>query len=205
MQKAFTPFKWKNAPSEDTPLNEDDLNIINNAVDTIDDRVVSLYGYEEIVQQYASDANTSMVNSEFNANMAKSYAIGEGGMRNDESTNNAMYYNEQAASNADTARINKEEATKQANNASTYASNASASATNAAKSENESSDSATLSRSYAMGGTGTRTGEDEDNAQYYSNQSQQYAQDAKTSAAAIANVLYADEDGYLCIGDEEGE
>jgi hypothetical protein len=66
-------------------------------------------------------------------------------------------------------------------------------------------ENATLSRSYAIGGTGTRTGEDEDNAQYYSNQSQQYAQDAKTSAAAIANVLYADEDGYLCIGDEEGE
>ena len=51
--------------------------------------------------------------------------------------------------------------------------NASASASSAASSANDSSTYATQSKSYALGGTGTRTGEDTDNAKYYNEQAQQ--------------------------------
>lgn len=50
--------------------------------------------------------------------------------------------------------------------------NASASASASASSANDSSTYATQSKSYAVGGTGTRTGEDTDNAKYYNEQAQ---------------------------------
>lgn len=42
MNKAFNSFTWENDPSIDTPLSAEILNLINNAVDTIDDRVITL-------------------------------------------------------------------------------------------------------------------------------------------------------------------
>lgn len=51
--------------------------------------------------------------------------------------------------------------------------NASASAQSSASSANDSSTYSTQSKSYAVGGTGTRTGEDTDNAKYYNEQAKQ--------------------------------
>ena len=42
MQKAFSRINWQNYPSEDTPLNESNLNRMGSALDTIDDRVITL-------------------------------------------------------------------------------------------------------------------------------------------------------------------
>lgn len=42
MQKAFQRINWQNYPSEDTPLNESNLNRMDSALDTIDDRVITL-------------------------------------------------------------------------------------------------------------------------------------------------------------------
>ncbi len=42
MNKVFDNFEWKNAPDQSTPINAQNLNKINNAVDTIDDRVIDL-------------------------------------------------------------------------------------------------------------------------------------------------------------------
>lgn len=47
---------------------------------------------------------------------------------------------------------------------------------------NLASSSATISKSYAVGGTGTRTGEDTDNSKYYSEQSQASSQTAQSYA-----------------------
>ena len=41
MQKAFNNFTWENLPSTNTALEADRLNGINNALDTVDDRVVA--------------------------------------------------------------------------------------------------------------------------------------------------------------------
>lgn len=42
MNKAFSNFTWKNTPSIDTPLNQINLNKINNGLNTVDDRVVAM-------------------------------------------------------------------------------------------------------------------------------------------------------------------
>lgn len=42
MTKAYKRINWKNYPSVDTPLNEQNLNTVDRATDTIDDRVISL-------------------------------------------------------------------------------------------------------------------------------------------------------------------
>lgn len=88
-----------------------------------------------------------------------------------------------------------------ANNAATRASGfssvASGYATNSENSANESEEMAILSKSYAVGDTGTRAGEDTDNAKYYMEQARLFAGGnfVTTSemnaaiAAAIGNVL----------------
>lgn len=42
MNKAFIPFLWENEPSVKTPIDEDNLNSINTALDVVDDRVITL-------------------------------------------------------------------------------------------------------------------------------------------------------------------
>jgi len=42
MQKAYSRINWENYPSENTPINESNLNRMDYAVDEIDDRVISL-------------------------------------------------------------------------------------------------------------------------------------------------------------------
>lgn len=42
MQKVFQRINWQNYPSEETPLNESNLNRVDYALDEIDDRVITL-------------------------------------------------------------------------------------------------------------------------------------------------------------------
>ena len=42
MQKVYNRINWENYPSENTPLNESNLNRVDYAVDEIDDRVIAL-------------------------------------------------------------------------------------------------------------------------------------------------------------------
>lgn len=42
MQKAFDNFLWRNSPSAESPLNEQNLMKINNGLNTVDDRVIAL-------------------------------------------------------------------------------------------------------------------------------------------------------------------
>lgn len=42
MQKAYSPVRWENYPSEASPLNEENLNKMDTAIDVIDDRVCSM-------------------------------------------------------------------------------------------------------------------------------------------------------------------
>ena len=42
MEKAFVNFTWRNEPRLDTPINETNLNKINNGLNTVDNRVIVL-------------------------------------------------------------------------------------------------------------------------------------------------------------------
>ena len=66
-------------------------------------------------------------------------------------------------------------------------SNAKTSETNAKTSETNASASASKAQSYAVGGTGTRTGEDSDNAKYYAEQASNSASSAESSASSATS------------------
>lgn len=42
MNKAYNRIEWENYPSEETPINETNLNKMDSAIDTLDNRVISL-------------------------------------------------------------------------------------------------------------------------------------------------------------------
>lgn len=122
----------------------------------------------------ASEASTSASNAASSASTASTKAS--------EASSSAT----SAASSASTASTKANEASSSATTASTKASEASSSATNAASSAStastkatEASNSAVLSESYAKGGTGTRTGEDTDNALHYKNLAKTYSENAE--------------------------
>ena len=72
-------------------------------------------------------------------------------------------------------------------------SSAQQSASAAAESAGEAADGATLAESWAQGGTGTRQGEDTDNAEYWANQAQGYAQGAAGPVVeGVYNVILTD-------------
>ena len=96
-----------------------------------------------------STEDNAMYYSEVSAEHAvesKSYAVGGTGSRTDDDTDNAKYYKEQSAELKKVTAGYSEAAYD---------------------SELESANQALLSKSYAVGGTGARAGEDEDNAKYY--------------------------------------
>jgi len=126
----------------------------------------------------ASSASTSATNASNSATEAESYAKGGTGSRQGEDTDNAKYYKEQADASATNASTSATNASTSATTATNKATEASTSATNASNSATTASEKATLSESYAKGGTGTRTGEDTDNAEYYKEQAKAYAESA---------------------------
>ena len=108
-----------------------------------------------------------------------------------QSANTATQKASEAAESANIASTKAEQATEGANTSTQKASEALNSAENAKLSEDKSVENAKLSESYAVGGTGTRTGEDTDNAKYYNQQASDNADRAKEEAdraSSIANI-----------------
>jgi hypothetical protein len=99
------------------------------------------------------------------------------------STDNAKYYKEQAANSASTASTKAAEA-------GTSATNAANSATTAGTKATEAGNNATLAESYAVGGTGTRPGEDSDNAEYYYEQARDISQSLTGALKPCGTVTY---------------
>lgn len=130
----------------------------------------------EIVSQIILNAE----DSDSHAVESRSYAIGGTGTREGEDANNAKYYCEQSGNYF--ARVLEnvslvEEATR---NAIEAEQNAVYSENEAALSKEGAAGSAILARSYAVGGTSTREGEDTDNAKYYYEQTREHGTDIAT-------------------------
>lgn len=87
--------------------------------------------------------------------------------------NEAQSARDDAAQSAASASSDATEAKIQAGNATQSATAAAGSAVAAGEKAQEAIDASVLSKSYAVGGTGTRPGEDTDNAKYYCEQAQQ--------------------------------
>lgn len=240
MNKTYGRINWENYPSDETPLNESNLNKIDVATDEIDNRVITLdttkatkeevstlvqdVTFEEktgiitIVKKNGSKVtiDTQMekiaVNFSYNAETQQIILTLIDGTRQyiDLSALITQYEfldSDTVAFSIDSAGkvsaivkeasiqekhlqpnyladIKAEVAKAQASQsaAAKSESNAKASETAAAISESNAAASATKAQSYATGGTNSRTGEDTDNAKYYSQQSAQSQSAAATSA-----------------------
>lgn len=117
------------------------------------------------------------------------------------SEHNALNSANSASQSANTAVNKASEAARSANIASTKAEQATQGANTATQKASEAAESAgnvrnmsEVSQSYAVGGTGTREGEDTDNAKYYNQQASDNADRAEAAAdraSAVADVGFA--------------
>lgn len=240
MNKTYGRINWENYPSDETPLNESNLNKIDVATDEIDNRVITLdttkATKEEVstlVQDVAFEEKTGIititkkngskitidtqmekiaVNFSYNAETQQiiltlidgtkqyidlaalitqyeflesdtvAFSIDSAG-KVSATVKEASIQEKHLRPNY-LADIKVEVAKAQASQsaAAKSESNAKASETAAATSESNAAASATKAQSYATGGTNSRTGEDTDNAKYYSQQSAQSQSAAATSA-----------------------
>lgn len=146
-----------------------------------------LEGLEELkeaTETAASNASASEKNANDYQGKAKSYAIGDETTRPGSSTDNALYYKDQALDSAkmsesyakggtgartgedtDNAKYYKEQTAADKKSTAGYSEAAAGSATEAVN-------KAVLAESYTKGGTNTRLGEDTDNSKYYMEQAQ---------------------------------
>lgn len=118
---------------------------------------------------YSQEAQAHMNNSKAYMDNAKTY------MDNAKTSETNAKASEQNASSSednaktymDEAYVSKQNAKTSENNAKTSENNALSYMNGANNSENNALNSANIAQSYAVGGTGTRNGEDSDNASYY--------------------------------------
>lgn len=240
MNKTYGRINWENYPSDETPLNESNLNKIDVATDEIDNRVITLdttkATKEEVstlVQDVTFEEKTGIititkkngskitidtqmekiaVNFSYNAGTQQIIlTLIDGTKQYIDLTALITQYefldSDTVAFSIDSAgkvsaivkeasiqekhlqpnyladikvEVAKAQASQSA--AAKSESNAKASETAAAASGSNAAASATKAQSYATGGTNSRTGEDTDNAKYYSQQSAQSQSAAATSA-----------------------
>lgn len=239
MNKTYGRINWENYPSDETPLNESNLNKIDVATDEIDNRVITLdttkatkeevstlvhdvtfeektgiititkkngskitidTQMEKIAVNFSYNAETQQIiltlidgtkqyidltalitQYEFLDSDTVAFSIDSAG-KVSAIVKEASVQEKHLRPNY-LADIKVEVAKAQASQsaAAKSESNAKASETAATASESNAAASATKAQSYATGGTNSRTGEDTDNAKYYSQQSAQ-----SQSAAAIS-------------------
>lgn len=144
------------------------LEFNNNAKDALEKITNSVAETE----RNAQDASGSAHRANDNAALAKSWAVGDTGYREDENTDNAKYYSEEtnkqvklAQRAVEEAQQTVEEAQNLRDDVQTYPPVAEMYARTA--------------KSWAVGNAGIREGEDTDNAKYYSEQIGNHANEAK--------------------------
>ena len=175
------------------------------------DDYVALSWVMEKCENYALDASNSSLIATSARDAASTYAsnslVSEQAAKNSEnaakasetasashsaaaatSATNAATYEHNALNSKNAAALSESNALTYKNNAADSASAASTSASGASTSATNAASSATLAESYAKGGTGSRSGENTDNAKYYSEQAYQSAQ---TAGEAVAEVIEA--------------
>lgn len=96
----------------------------------------------------------------------------------------------------DAAEASAAAAAKSASDAAGSAASVGSAATNAQNAANRASGSATEAESWAVGGTGSREGEDEDNAKYYA----EVARQAAGGGVLSVDGVFPDESGNVATG-----
>ena len=214
MNKAYSRTTWENYPSDNTPLNETNLNHLEIGVDEIDNRVISLdtkkFDKTEaagLIKSFELDKKTGIititkyngsvqtidtllekiaVNFDFDSATQKLIITLDDGTTKE--IDLSAFITQYEFLDSDTIAFTVDSTGKvkaivkegsilekhlQPNylaDVKTEVAKAEASKTAAALSETLATESASKSESYAVGGTGTRDNENTDNAKYYSEQ-----------------------------------
>ena len=131
-------------------------------------------------KESAENSATSAAGSAESAQEASALAAGNSATAAQQSAESAAASAVSAASSASSAISSKEASADSESNAQRYSMLAEQNASTA-------TDKATLAKSYAVGGTGTRAGEDTDNAMYYMNQAKAQTGDIPTKLSQMEN------------------
>ena len=219
MNKAHSPINWQNKPSTNTPINETNLNKMDNEIGTLDDRIVAL----DVSKANATDVLASFTGASYNqSNGVLTFTRANGTAVTVDTKLEKLAVNFAYNSTTQKLIITLDDGTKQevdlsalineydfqtsdtvsftVVNGKVKAEIIDGSVTEdklqpnyladikveVAKANNAGAQ-ADLAKSYAVGGTGTRAGEDTDNARFYSEQAKAVAQIdiATTSKAGI--------------------
>ena len=245
MNKVYTRINWENEPSDNTPINETNLNKMDSALDELDNRVIA----QDTSKADKTEVSTLIANVEFDESTGIITVTRKNG-----SSFTIDTKLEKIAINftydKDTQKIilTLVDGTKQYIDLSalitqyefldsdtiTFVVQADGSIkaevldgsitesklqpnylaqikvetaksesymNNASQSAKSSSDSANMSKSYAVGGTGTREGEDTDNAKYYSDNAKPLAKTVSGTNQTITDstkspLIYGKFNGY---------
>lgn len=170
--------------SDDTIIASDEFNALNDLLIHVDekvddalevaDKIIEIGGSVDKIQQQIEQSKQDALDAADAANNAKQTAL--------EMVEHIGEVDSTASASADAAKESEINAKASEANALNSANEASIKASEASNSANEATDQATLSKSYAVGGTGIRDGEDVDNSKYYSEQASTSASTATTKA-----------------------
>lgn len=131
-------------------------------------------------------AETAQTGAGSSATLSQSWAVGGTGTRLGENTNNSRFYSQQSGTYAANAQAAADSIGDSAERAAASAAAAAASAASVAG-------IAQRSESWAVGGTGTRPGENTDNSKYYAERAQAAAEQASVPPVeGVYNVIVAD-------------
>lgn len=144
-------------------------------------------------QQILEELGKTQESVKASATESKSWAVGGTGSRPGEDTDNSKYYS-QKAKDSEISAEQSSVSSKQHSDISLLWANQSKAAKDASeKARDESKDNAISAESWAQGGTGTRPGEDTDNAEYWADRAQAYAQQASVPPVqGVYNVILTD-------------
>jgi len=149
------------------------VNVIAPALDNRDIESSNEYNaLNELLIKATTDYNYVMVACKASEDNAKESEINAKASEQNVLTSeqNAKASEEAAKSSEENAKVSEQNALKSETNAKSSEETAKTSANTAVEKATDASNSATLAKSYAVGGTNTRTDENTDNAKYYYNQ-----------------------------------
>lgn len=238
MNKAYARIVWENYPSINTPVNEQNLNKMDAAVDEIDDRVIAmdvskvdLAKANELVKEILWDESDGTLTV---VKMSGSKAVVDTKLEklavnfdydpqtqqlvitlDDGTTQNvdlSALITEYEFLDSDTIAFEITDGKIKAivkNGSITedmlqpnFLADIKVEVAKAQQSETAANISAKAAESYAVGGTGTRTGEDEDNAEYYCSKAAEY--NANIEKRLRLATFGLNDDGELIYTDNTG-
>lgn len=239
MNKAYARIVWENYPSINTPVNEQNLNKMDAAVDEIDNRIIAMdaskvdlskanelvkeilwnepAGVLTVVKMNGSKAviDTKLeklaVNFKYDPESQQLIiTLDDGTVQNVDLSALITQYEFlesdtvafELTSDGKVKAIVKEGSIEEKHLQPNYLADIKVEVAKAQQSETAADTSARAAESYAVGGTGTRTGEDEDNAEYYCSKAAEY--NANIEKRLRLATFDVNDDGELIYTDNTG-